>query len=44
MIRCAFSGNQRDIRTDERIDLVDIIVVVICAVLSGAEGWEAIKE
>jgi hypothetical protein len=24
--------------------LVDIIVLAICAVLSGAEGWEAIEE
>jgi predicted transposase YbfD/YdcC len=63
MIKCAFSGNQREVRPmnasiiehfaileDPRIErhkkhkLVDIIVLAICAVLSGAEGWEAIEE
>jgi hypothetical protein len=57
MIKCAFSGNQREVRPmnasiiehfaileDPRIErhkkhkLVDIIVLAICAVLSGAEG------
>ena len=36
----------RDPRVEGRCDhdLVDILVIVICAVLSGAEGWEEIVE
>jgi len=25
-------------------DLIDIVILVICAVISGAHGWEAIEE
>ena len=32
------------IERDKKHKLVDIIVLAICAVLSGAEGWEAIEE
>src|SRR2546428_12281258 len=35
--RCPFAPNSRHL-------LMDILVIAVCAVMSGAEGWEDIEE